>query len=118
MISEVGAEVALTQKISVDLIENMLLKLEIAEENLELDAQVLRTGFKDEFPIVRLRFESVSLSQQRRLVEMLFCRPGQWKRQNSPGELRSLLLLFGILLKPRVLFNRNVDVNAISVAKV
>lgn len=82
-----------------------------------MSGKITKTGFKDEFPTVQVEFERVSLSQHRRLVEMLFCRPGQWKRQCTPGEFSSLLLLFKILLKPRVVFGRNVNVNAIALSK-
>ncbi|WP_414585215.1 glycosyltransferase family 2 protein [Scytonema sp. PCC 10023] len=118
IISEVGAEVAVTQNPPTDLSKNTPIKLEIVEENLQLEANIVRTGFKDEFPTVRVKFESVNLTQHRRLVEMLFCRPGQWKRNNTPGELSSLLLIFRILLKPRILFNRKVDVSAVAVSQV
>lgn len=117
MISEVGASVALTQIVPIAS-ETLPVTLEIVEEQLELAGQITRTGFSDEFPTVRVAFEPASLSQQRRLVEMLFCRPGQWKRNNTPGEFTSLLLIFRILLKPRVLFDRNVDVSAIAVSKI
>lgn len=40
------------------------------------------------------------------------------RRNNTPGELSSLLLIFRILLKPRVLFDRNARVRAIAVSKV
>jgi cellulose synthase (UDP-forming) len=95
--------------------------LEIMESELTLDGQLVRIihpGSSTEFPTVRVMFESVSLQQQRGLIEMLFCRPGQWQRRNSPGELRSLWLLLRILLRPRVLFDREVDVRALSVSKV
>ncbi|MBR8837044.1 MAG: glycosyltransferase [Stigonema ocellatum SAG 48.90 = DSM 106950] len=118
IISEVGAEVALTQYPAMDLGKNMPVKLEIVEENLHLDANIIRSGFKDEFPTVRVRFESVTLSQNRHLVEILFCRPGQWKYNKVPGELYSLLLIFRVLLKPRFLFKRRVDVRAIAVSQV
>jgi cellulose synthase (UDP-forming) len=120
MISEVGAEVALTQAglPPVTAGETLPVHLEIVEEQLQLPGQITRTGFSDEFPTVRVAFEAVSLSQHRRLVEMLFCRPGQWKRNNTPGELSSLLLILRILLKPRVLFDRNARVRAIAVSKV
>ena len=57
-------------------------------------------------------------SQHRVLVEMLFCRPGQWKRQDTPGELQSLWLLLKILLKPRVLFDRQQKISVVSVSQV
>ncbi|MBD2773618.1 glycosyltransferase [Iningainema tapete] len=115
IISEVGAQIALTQNPARNL-EDMTVKLEIAEESLQLEGQIVLLDFKNEFPTVHVKFESVSLSQHRRLVEMLFCRPGQWKRNNTPGEWRSLLLILRILLKPRILFRRNIDVTATTVA--
>ncbi len=89
----------------------------IVEEQLILPAKLVQTSFKDEFQTVQVTLEQVNLSQHRRLIEMLFCRPGQWKRQDTPGEFRSLLLLFRILLKPRVLFDRKIDINAIAVSQ-
>jgi len=117
MISEVGAEVALTQQPLGNLFANQLVNIEIVEENIRLAGEIVRTGFNNEFPTVRVRFESVNLTQHRQLIEMLFCRPGQWKCQNTPGEFGSFLLLLRILLKPQILFNRKVDVSAIAVSK-
>ena len=88
MISEVGAEIALTQKAVISAEEMQPLTLEIMEEGVELTGKVIRTGFQNEFPTVRVMFQQLSLSQHRRLVEMLFCRPGQWKRHNTPGEFK------------------------------
>ncbi len=120
MISEVGAEVALTQGgiAPVALGEMLPVTLEIMEEQLELSGKMTQVRFTDEFLTVRVAFQQFSLSQHRRLVEMLFCRPGQWKRQETPGEFSSLLLLFRILLRPRVLFDRRVDISATVVSKV
>jgi cellulose synthase (UDP-forming) len=98
--------VTLTQAAIPKRLENLPVKLKIMEEELELPGQITRLSFAGEVPRVRVAFEQVSLPQYRRLVEMLFCRPGQWKRHKTPGELRSLLLLFKALLTPRVLFDR------------
>lgn len=118
-ISEVGADVALTQAELPPLAsgETLPMKLEILEEAISLEGQITQTKFSGEFPTVRVMFEQVTLSQQRRLVEMLFCRPGQWKRQNTPGEFQSLWLLLKILLKPRVLFDRKPKESAITVSQ-
>ncbi|HEY9647954.1 MAG TPA: glycosyltransferase [Chroococcidiopsis sp.] len=120
MVSEVGAEIALTQAGFPELGEGETLPvtIEILEEGLSLSGEAIRTGMNGEFPTVRMMYEPLPLMQQRRVVEMLFCRPGQWKRNYTPGEIQSLLLLFRILLKPRVLFDRNIDVSAVAVAKV
>ncbi|QMS90893.1 glycosyltransferase [Nostoc edaphicum CCNP1411] len=118
MISEAGVEIALNQKLPAYLFTNQSIDIEIIEESFKLTGEVMSTGFKDEFSTVRIRFQSVSLNQHRRLVEILFCRPGQWKHQNAPGELHSLLLLFKLLLKPRILFDRKVDVSAMKVSQI
>ncbi len=119
MMSEGGAEVALTQASFPTLApgETLPVSLEFMEVDLKLQGVAVRSGVRDEFPTVRILFERLNLQQQRCLVEMLYCRPGQWKRRKTPGELQSLLLLFRILLKPRVLFDRAIDVRAIAVAK-
>jgi cellulose synthase (UDP-forming) len=118
MLSEVGAEVALTQAGFPEVHDPFPVNLDLLEEKLMLSGMAIRTGTDREFPTVRIQFESVNLPQQRRLIETLFCRPGQWKRRKTPGEFQSLLLLFKILLRPRVLFDRDAEIRAIAVSKV
>lgn len=120
MLSEIGAEVSLTQAgfPTLALGETLPITVEIMEAGLVLHGSITRHGYRDEFPTVRVMFEPLSLAQHRCLVEMLFCRPGQWRRRETPGEFKSLLILFSILLKPRVLFDRNPEISAIAVAKV
>ena len=119
MLSEVGAQIALTQggMPAIAPGEILPIELEIAEEKLTLQGTLVSAGFEGEFPSVRVQFENLTLSQQRCLVEILFCRPGQWKRWKTPGELQSLCLLLRILFKPRALM-RNADIKAMAVAKV
>ncbi|MBF2046169.1 MAG: glycosyltransferase [Elainella sp. C42_A2020_010] len=129
MISEVGTEVALTQAgfptIHLEAnfsdsgtAETIPVRVEILEHHLSISGQATQTGLNGEFPTVRIMFDSLDTMQQRQLIEMLFCRPGQWKKRYTPGEIQSLLLLFRILLRPRVLFDRHVDVSAVSVAQI
>lgn len=118
MLSEVGAEVMLTQSISSFPQTVIPVTLEIMEEKLTLTGQIIQSRFDGEFPTMRISFKSLDLTQQRQLIEILFCRPGQWKVQNTPGELASLFLIFKILLRPRVLFDRNLSVSAIKVTQV
>ncbi|MEG5059012.1 glycosyltransferase [Microcoleus sp. A2-C5] len=119
-ISEVGVHVEMTQAGFPSLIagETLPVTLKILEDNLRLQGQITRVDFSNEFPSVHIRFGELALPQHRCLVEMLFCRPGQWKRPCAPGELKSLLLLFGILLKPRVLFDRDRAIDFVKVSKV
>lgn len=116
--SEVGAEVALTQAGFPELHANDRVAIEIMEDKLALSGEAIHTGFNNEFPTVRVTFEQLQLDQQRCLTEMLFCRPGQWKRHHSPGEFESLLILFRILLRPRILFDRATDVSTVAISKV
>ncbi len=97
----------------------------VAKIELVGDKSQLESSFRDaagctfaEFPTVRIAFDRLSVSQRRCLIEMLYCRPGQWKRQETPGEWRSLWLLLRIALKPRAVFERNRSVRAIGVSQV
>jgi cellulose synthase (UDP-forming) len=119
-ISEVGVHVEITQAGFPALIPGEMLpvKLKILEDNLRLQGEITRVDFSNEFPSVQIRFDELALPQHRCLVEMLFCRPNQWKRSCAPGELKSLFLLFGILLKPRVLFDRDRAIDFVKISKV
>ncbi len=89
-------------------------KIELVRDKLSLDSSVHAAGF----PTVRIAFDRLNISQHRCLIEMLYCRPGQWLRQETPGELRSLWLLLRIAFKPRAIFERNRSVRAIAVSQV
>ena len=119
MLSEVGAQIALTQAGMPAIAQGEILpvELEIAEEQLTLEGKLIATGFEGEFPSVRIQFDPLNLSQQRCLVKILFCRPGQWKHWKTPGELHSLWLLLRILFKPRALM-RGAGIKAMAVSKV
>lgn len=92
----------------------------LVESGLELPGQLLALAPPDQegaaFLKAEVKFDALGLAQERRLVELLFCRPGQWKRWNSPGELRSLWLLFKVLLWPKVL-NRNSPIKALQLVQ-
>ncbi|MBD3887075.1 glycosyltransferase [Phormidium tenue FACHB-886] len=117
-IAEIGAEVALTQTRRLDASEVKTLPVQVTlmEEELIFSGQVTQVDLSNEYPIVQVSFDPLNLDQQRDLVELLYCRPGQWKNRCSPGELESLGLLLKILLKPRFLFDRQANVRAIAVS--
>ena len=119
-ISEVGADIVLTQaKLPrLSLGETLPVQLTFLEDKITLNGQIVQTGWDGEFPSVRVLFEPLTLPQQRQLVKLLFCRPGQWQRREVPGEIQSLWLLLKVLFRPRVLFDRNPKVTAISVSQV
>ncbi len=89
-------------------------KIELVRDKLQLDSSFHAAGF----PTLRIAFDRLNISQNRCLIEMLYCRPGQWLRQETPGELRSLWLLLRIAFKPRAIFERNRPVRAIAVSQV
>lgn len=116
-ISEIGAELALTQPMLLNSsdINTPLAQITLMEEALTIPGQIVRINTQDQAPHVQILFEPLTLEQQRTLVEMLYCRPGQWKNRCSPGELASLGLLLKILLKPRFLFDHKEQIRALQV---
>ncbi len=119
-ISATGADISLTQagigKLITD--ETIPVDLSILEEDINLSGKITATDICEDFHIIHVDFATLTLEQERKLVALLFCRPGQWKRKNTPGELHSLWLLFKILLRPKVLFERNPKINGINVAQI
>jgi cellulose synthase (UDP-forming) len=118
MISEGGAEIALTQSgVELPETEPILVEVSILEIDLTIEAQVVNINRQDDLPILRVLFEPLTLPQEKALVEMLFCRPGQWQHRNTPGEVQSIWILLKTLLMPRVIFEREVQVRAISLTQ-
>ena len=97
-LSEVGAEIELRQHAPL----NTSVTLDV--EGLKLQGRITWSQAIAKFPTVQIRFEQVSLAQYRRLVEMLYCQPGQWQPRQTPGELSSLWLLLKVSLRPLALF--------------
>jgi cellulose synthase (UDP-forming) len=110
-ISETGVEVSLTQNLPN--IHNKFVQIELLEDGLVIQGQIRQIDCSS--AIVQILFEPLKLAQQRQLIKLLYCRPGQWKSRCSPGELRSLWLLVKILLKPRFL-DRQTATRPIAVA--
>jgi cellulose synthase (UDP-forming) len=119
-ISEMGVYISLTQSGMPRLHpgETIPVELEIVEENLSLSGQIVSSKFGNNFPVIKVEFEQLTLSQQRKLTTLLFCRPGQWQRRKTPGELQSLWLLIKILLRPKILFEREPKISSIKVEKL
>ena len=117
-ISEANAQIALTQSDLPSLSEGETLPVDIyiPEENLFLRGSLQATDADGEFPMAQVAFQPLDLSQQRVLVALLFCRPGQWKRWDTPGEVQSLELLLKILVRSRIL-TRNRQTKALAVGK-
>ncbi len=119
-ISEIGADVSLAQTVIPRLSqgETLPVELSILEEKISLAAAITEIDTCDDFFSVHLVFDDLNLAQQRQLISLLYCRPGQWKSKKTPGELASLWLLIKIILRPRVLFDRDPKITTIKVAQI
>lgn len=94
-LSEIGAEIRVKQAIESD----RTITLKFIEESLTVRAKItkiesIERGFK-----INLRFKNIALSQHRQLVEMLFCRPGQWQSKDTPRGFHALWLLVKVLFE-------------------
>lgn len=111
-ISEVGVEIKLSQELNDTeniFTENQSLpvQIDLVEEGLKLTGEVTHYTFFPSSLTLNVKFKEVSLSQHRQLVEMLFCRQGQWKERTEPGELHSLFLILQTLFNPPFLRKNN-----------
>ena len=119
-ISEIGADISLT-KINLKRLfpgDSVSAKLTFLEEDLKISGKITALNINEESNSCQIGFNSLNLEQERKLIALLFCRPGQWKRKNSPGELYSIWLMFKILLRPKILGNHQSQINGIDVAQI
>ena len=118
-ISETGADISLTQTALPRLSkqETIPVELTILEEDITISGAIMTINPCEDFLKAHIKFDTLTLKQQRQIVALLYCRPGQWKKKTTPGELASVWLLMRILLRPKVLFDRNPQINTIKVAQ-
>lgn len=100
-VSEEGIEIVLNQP--VDLATNIV--VELIPEVLILSGKVTRSCIQDDCVRAIIKFQSVDIEQHRELVQMLYCRPGQWQVRKTPNELQSIGILFKLLLRPLMFLN-------------
>lgn len=98
-LSEEGAEITLEKSIELP----TKINLSIVESDLQLNGYITHSYIQDTTTRIRIKFKNISLAQQKKLIEILYCRPGQWQRKNSPGEVQSFLILLKVLLRPLML---------------
>jgi cellulose synthase (UDP-forming) len=105
LLSQVGMEVALPKLDQYPRIPDgdLSVTLEMVEEQLAIAGQITHMGDRHGVPVVQIRFDDLTLAQQRQMIQLLFCRPGQWQRHQTPGELETLWLLTRTLLRPHAL---------------
>jgi len=100
-ISEEGVEIVLDP--AVHLPTNVM--VELIPEILVVSGRVTRSCTVDGALNAIVKFQNVTTEQHRELVELLYCRPGQWETRKIPNELQSGLILFKLLLRPLVFLN-------------
>jgi cellulose synthase (UDP-forming) len=113
-LSESGAVVRLSQaQLPSGVAPGTELQLELVEANLKLPATVQtveaespRNSSARTCPVIEVAWSELSLVQLRPLIQLLYCRPGQWLSQRTPNELISLWLLLKVLLLPPAVFRR------------
>jgi cellulose synthase (UDP-forming) len=86
LISEAGVEIEVREKIAFT---SEAVILEILEEKLKLRSEII--DIRDS--TIRLEFDRLNLEEERELIKILYCRPGRWKHQQTPGEFKSIYLL-------------------------
>jgi len=101
-ISEEGVEISLSSKVNLP----TEVMVELIPEVLMLSGKVTRSHDRHDSCEVTLEFQNISIEQQRELVQMIYCRPGQWERRDTPNELQSISILFKLLLRPLMFLNR------------
>ena len=105
-LSEIGAEIHLREPIYSE-----KLLLDILGEDLCLSSHLVNLEKRGKIWQATLKFQPLSLSDQRKLITFLFCLPQRWDLKNTAGELQSLWLLIisffrGIGLIRRAFLNR------------
>ena len=76
-ISEVGAEMSLTQSAVCHLTKSTPVEISILEEEIKLTGRVAATSKSEDFYHLCLDFDAPALEQERKLIALLYCRPGQ-----------------------------------------
>jgi cellulose synthase (UDP-forming) len=116
-LSEEGADIDLTQLRGLDLNQLMQqpLTLTLEDEDITLPGTVTEWTHGKDFPRLQVQFAELPQAQQRRLTELLFCRPGQWKSRCAPNELHSLWLILKSVFAPRFVFERQATAKPVMV---
>ena len=100
-ISEEGIEILLEQEVYLA----TEVMIELIPEVLIISGKVTRSHVQNGDLRAIIKFQDVSIEQHRELVEMLYCRPGQWQKRETPNEFQSIFILLKLLLRPLMFFN-------------
>lgn len=118
MISANGMEVEINYILPRSYDENTSVNLSFMNEKLCLLGQLVTINNQGESTTMGIKFCLPDLNTQGCLIEMLFCRPGQWKSFQNPTEIKTVLLLLKSLIKPRFLFESALKVSFLEVSQL
>ncbi len=101
-LSESGAVINIDQLDNPWILENsnQVIQVQIIDQDLCLSAEIMTVIPSNKSLKIKIQFKDLTLLQQRKLIEKLFCQPGTWKEQKVPNEIISLGLILGIFLRP------------------
>ena len=98
-LSEEGAEIIIKKKVSLA----KQIAFKTVADDMTFQGEIVDVNFADAKTIIKVKFQNLALTQQRKLVHTLYCRPGQWKTRQTPGELKSLVIILQLFLRPLIL---------------
>ncbi len=123
LVSEKGVRVRLNaqsrQKQNLCVGDVVSIEIQINEwpGNLKIQGSVIKIVRNQETSQqeIDLTFESVTSQQYRHIVQLLFCRPGQWTRRNHPNELQTFVVLVKRMFRPRFFLRKDQEIDAIPI---
>lgn len=101
-ISEKEAKILIDQSL-----DSEKLTIDIIGEDLFLIAKLVKQEKSGQLWQITTKFVPMELSEQRKLITFLFCRPHRWSSQNTPGEWQSLWLLLKSFARGIVLIGQS-----------
>jgi cellulose synthase (UDP-forming) len=113
-LSETSVEIQLTHAHTASILQSSPCVIHFLETGLRIDSTIASVQPR----LIQAQFEPLAIPQQRQLIEMIYCRPGQWQHRCSPGELESVWLLLKTLFRPKIVFDRTRRIIPIRVAKI
>ncbi len=75
----------------LDFRENI--EIVFTDNHLQLKGQMIKLDKYGSGYEMNVRFINLDIAQERKIIEMIFCRQGQWENLQTPGELHSIWLL-------------------------
>ena len=99
VIENLVSKIALHQKAGIN--------LEFLQKNILLCGEVIDMNYGLNTSEIQISFNRLNIDEYRKLIEFMYCQPGQWKRMYSPKEWIWLLALFKNIINRLSLPNVN-----------